>query len=86
MSDVIAERAELLQMREQTREAVNSLELCWSCRRICSCEHWIVAEGVSIWLCGECLADIAAKAEAQADSSRPETYFGFRKDSQEAAE
>jgi hypothetical protein len=46
---------ELRRMRDSVRRSVNSLELCWSCQRICECEQWLANESVPLWLCTECV-------------------------------
>jgi len=46
---------ELSQMKENISRSVNSLELCWSCERICECEEGLVDDAAPAWLCAECL-------------------------------
>jgi hypothetical protein len=80
MSDVLAEKQELQRMRDRVREAVQSLELCWSCRRVSTCDPWLVAEGVSIWLCGQCFAEVSSRNNQDRAVKRIETLFGFRQE------
>lgn len=56
MNNALVDALELKQMRENVRRSVDSLELCWSCQRICECEHGLVDDGAPVWLCKECLS------------------------------
>jgi len=61
----VAEFRELIGIRENVRHSVESLELCWSCERICECEQWLVNGVVSLWLCGECVDGVCRRLEEQ---------------------
>ena len=54
---------ELRQMSDSVRHSVNSLELCWSCDRICACEQWLVNEAIAVWLCLDCASEGAYRLE-----------------------
>ena len=53
------------QMREEVSRMVNSLEMCWSCERICRCDAWLANEAVPVWLCGDCAPEAAYRLEKQ---------------------
>ena len=55
MNNALMEVGQLRQMRENVRRSVDLLELCWSCQRICECQHGLVDDGAPVWLCQECL-------------------------------
>ena len=55
MSNTPVEAMELMKIRRNVRQSVESLELCWACQRICECEHRMVENGPAVWLCQECL-------------------------------
>ena len=63
MDSSIAEARELKCMRDTVTRIVNSLELCWGCDRICECEQWVANETVPVWLCIECLSEVAYRLE-----------------------
>lgn len=60
MTSSFAEVRELKEMRENIRHCVDSLEMCWSCQRICECEQQVVDDAAPVWLCWDCLARIRA--------------------------
>ena len=55
MNDTMLDTANLKEMQDNIRREVRSLEKCWKCERICSCEKWILDGTVIIWLCGTCV-------------------------------
>ena len=59
MDITFKEFRELKEMRENIRQKINSLELCWSCQKICECEQWLVNESVPVWLCGQCVSEVS---------------------------
>ena len=59
MDLTVKEFQELIQMRENIRQKVHLLELCWSCQRVCECQQWLVNESVPVWLCPECVDEIS---------------------------
>ena len=63
METTVMETEELRHMRETVSRTVNSLELCWGCDRICECEQWVANESVPVWLCIECLSEVAYRLE-----------------------
>ncbi|MBI3894602.1 MAG: hypothetical protein HY313_01590 [Acidobacteria bacterium] len=64
MTEMLEEVQELVQMRENIRRHVDSLELCWSCQRVSECEKKMVDDSAPVWLCGECREQIQLKQEA----------------------
>jgi hypothetical protein len=65
MDDAPSEHGELKEMRKNIRRTVNSLEVCWSCQRICECKQWLVNKGFPIWLCIECPPEVLYRLEKQ---------------------
>lgn len=61
----LTEFRELISIRENVRQSVESLELCWSCQRVCECEQWLVNEAVPLWLCGKCVVEVSRRVEEQ---------------------
>ena len=61
----LAEFRELISIRRNVRQIVNSLELCCSCHRICECEQHFSNKVVSVWLCRECLDRVFWQLEEQ---------------------
>jgi hypothetical protein len=51
------------EMRDTVSRTVNALELCWGCDRVCECEQWVANESVPVWLCIECLSEVAYRLE-----------------------
>lgn len=47
-----------IQMRENIRRAVSSLEVCWRCQRVSECQKYILGNLVLVWLCQGCLAEM----------------------------
>ncbi|MBI2815970.1 MAG: hypothetical protein HYX72_03425 [Acidobacteria bacterium] len=63
MNTTVIEAEELRHMRETVSRTVNLLELCWGCDRVCECEQWVANESVPVWLCIECLSEVACRLE-----------------------
>ncbi len=55
MENVMAP-SEWIQMRENIRRVVGSLEVCWRCQRVSECRKYIL--GNSVWLCNVCLGEM----------------------------
>ena len=49
---------ELVQMQENVRRVVQSLELCWRCQRVSECQKYILGNMVLVWLCPGCLIEL----------------------------
>ena len=49
---------ELVQMQENVRRVVQSLELCWRCQRVSECQKYILGNMVLVWLCPGCLSEL----------------------------
>ena len=81
MDSAVMNTRELRQMREEVSRVVNSLELCWDCKRVCECEQWVVNESVPVWLCVECLPEVAFRLEKRSgipislSPAQPETQL-----------
>ena len=43
---------EMMEMRENIRRAVGSLEVCWRCQKVSECQKYILGNLVLVWLCG----------------------------------
>lgn len=63
MDTTLTEAQELRHMREVVSRTVNALELCWGCDRVRECEQWVANESVPVWLCIECLSEVAYRLE-----------------------
>jgi hypothetical protein len=63
MDSALVDTQKLRKMRETVSRIVNSLELCWGCDRVCECEQWIANGTVPVWLCMECLSEVACRLE-----------------------
>ena len=50
---------ELVTMRENIREKVRLLELCWSCQKISECRQWLINDMVPVWLCTSCVDEVS---------------------------
>ena len=48
------ELEELEAMRENIRQSVAALELCWSCQRVSQCDIAMVDDAAPVWLCRDC--------------------------------
>lgn len=57
MKDVMAPN-EWIQMRENVRRVVGSLEICWRCQRVAECRKYILGNTVGVWLCSDCLGEM----------------------------
>lgn len=62
MENEIGEYRELLSIRKNVHQTVGSLELCWSCERVCECRAASVREGAPVWICDECTGKLSANA------------------------
>ncbi len=49
---------ELVQMRENVRQAVQALEVCWRCQRVSECQKYVLGNMVPVWLCPGCLTEL----------------------------
>ncbi|HLC44267.1 MAG: hypothetical protein A2722_02315 [Candidatus Doudnabacteria bacterium RIFCSPHIGHO2_01_FULL_50_11] len=49
---------ELIEMRENVRRAVESLELCWRCQNVSECGKYILGNLVIVWLCEGCRNEV----------------------------
>ena len=45
---------EWVEMRDNIRRAVLSLEVCWKCQRVAECSKHILGQTVLVWLCKGC--------------------------------
>ena len=50
--------SEWIQMRENIRRVVGSLEVCWRCQRVSECRKYILGNTVGVWLCNDCLGEM----------------------------
>lgn len=57
---------ELVQMRENVRRVVHSLELCWRCQRVSECQKYVLGNMVLVWLCAGCLLELHQPAPGPA--------------------
>lgn len=57
MQDVMAER-EWMEMRDNIRRAVHSLEVCWKCQKVAECQKYVLGQTVLVWLCKGCLTEM----------------------------
>ena len=49
---------ELMEMRNNIHQAVNSLEVCWKCQNVSACEKYVLGHTVLVWLCKACLVEM----------------------------
>jgi hypothetical protein len=49
---------ELMEMRNNIRQAVNSLEVCWKCQNVSECNKYVLGHTVLVWLCKGCLCEM----------------------------
>lgn len=47
-----------MEMRDNIRRVVSSLEVCWRCQRVSECQKYILGNLVLVWLCQGCLAEM----------------------------
>lgn len=76
MKSATTDMRDMRSMRENVTRAVNSLELCWGCERVCACEQWVVKQEVALWLCNECLSSVSKRLESNSSGAialRPAT-------------
>ena len=50
--------AELIEMRNNIRRAVHSLEVCWKCQNVSECLKYVLGHTVLVWLCKGCLSEM----------------------------
>lgn len=68
MTLTATEFQELVEMRENIRRNISSLELCWNCQKISECRQWLVNEIVPVWLCDSCVDEVTDLVNQTADS------------------
>ena len=49
---------EWIQMKENIRRIVASLEVCCNCKRVSECLKYILGNTVEVWSCNVCLGEI----------------------------
>ena len=49
---------EWVEMRDNIRRAVNSLDVCWRCQRVSECQKYVLGNLVLVWLCGGCMSEM----------------------------
>jgi hypothetical protein len=49
---------DLMEMRNNIRHAVNSLEVCWKCQNVSECNKYVLGHTVLVWLCKGCLSEM----------------------------
>lgn len=49
---------DLMEMRNNIRQAVNSLEVCWKCQNVSECNKYVLGHTVLVWLCTGCLSEM----------------------------
>lgn len=47
-----------MEMRDNIRRVVSSLEVCWRCQRVSECQKYILGNLVLVWLCQGCLTEM----------------------------
>lgn len=47
-----------MEMRDNIRRVVSSLEVCWRCQHVSECQKYILGNLVLVWLCQDCLTEI----------------------------
>ena len=62
----------LLEMKENVRRTVESLDVCWRCQNVTECRRHVFGNLVLVWLCTGCLADMdQLNAERPQRTKRP---------------
>lgn len=67
---------EMVEMRDNVRRAVESLELCWRCQNVAECQKYVLGNMVLVWLCPDCLTELhqqppaSKKARTRASRTR----------------
>ena len=56
---------EWIEMRDNVRRVVHSLEVCWKCQRVSECQKYILGQTVLVWLCKGCLAEMEKPARVR---------------------
>ena len=64
MTDLMPEES-LMEMRENVRRVVSSLDLCWRCQKVAECQKYILGNLVLVWLCQGCLGEMEQPATAR---------------------
>jgi hypothetical protein len=57
MQNLTASR-ELMEMRNNIRQAVNALDVCWKCQNVSECSKFVLGHTVLVWLCEGCLCEM----------------------------
>jgi hypothetical protein len=87
----LAEFREFISIRVNVHRSVASLELCWSCQRICECKKWFMNAAVPICLCSDCVGTVSCRLEERTGlplsmeenpQSRVSFYHSHSEDSQ----
>ena len=61
---------EIVEMRDNVRRVVESLELCWRCQNVSECQKYVLGNLVLVWLCPHCLTELH---QPQSASKKPRT-------------
>jgi hypothetical protein len=69
MTNVLAHK-EWIEMRNNIRRVVQSLEVCWKCQKVSECHKYILGHTVLVWLCQGCLCEME-KAVPERPKTRP---------------
>jgi len=70
------ENKELVRMRDNVCQNINSLEVCSICDRVSECEQFLINESIPVWLCRECSLDATYRLEKL--SGVPVTILPYR--------
>jgi alkylhydroperoxidase family enzyme len=76
MSISWVEHKDLVRMRENVCQNINSLEVCSCCDRVSECEQFLINESFLVWLCRECSLDAAHRFETP--NGVPVTILPYR--------
>ena len=49
---------EWVEMRDNIRRAIHSLDVCWKCQKVSECHKYILGHTVLVWLCKGCLIEM----------------------------
>lgn len=63
MYTTAAELREMETMRQNIREKVLGLELCWSCQRVSECDIAMVDDAAPVWLCQDCRSKLLSQEQ-----------------------
>lgn len=62
----------MLEMRENVRRVVESLDVCWRCQNVTECRRHVLGNLVLVWLCAGCLQEMEhLQVERQPRARRP---------------